>query len=996
MKIKIVIDSYQQDMFNVVNNHVTQQVAKSKIGRVLQNQVINHPKIGLATKGHDLDIDFFIKEVPRLIGEDTYAKPKEATIKKYLAELTGRIKQEQPDLVVVYGSWCANAICKQAGVKKQLYELMQINLAGFTTYFAFNPALRRLSALGSNEHDQLMIQNQMINRFLKGGIENTKPKFGEYQLLDTFDQVKQAFAYVNDLPNNHVVALDFETNTLNTYLDGAKAIMLSMSWKEHQGVSIPLEHKDYPDLWTKEQFDYIINWIKGFFDSPHWKVMHNASYDLTMLMDIYGLEHATNVLDTMLMYYELYTEEKGAQRGLKHLAYLFTEMGGYEDERDQAMAQYLQDAKDDWQELQEEKLKKGEIKKIVKSSYEPPKNGVDGSAFNFEWLPFDTLYKYASADTDVTLQLYHQFLPKVHEHRHWVDLVFNYYPKLVEALSYIQHTGFKVNRPKLQSYRDHFAKEQKEVVAKIGETVPEVKELEHQRQLLIQEREQIGEIKPADRTPEQQKKFRDYYKYQKVTNGVYGYQFNPGSREDVNYILYKMMGYTLPPKKEFLSDKYSRYAGKEDQITWKMYKADRKVALPYLREHYHEPLADLLLTYSDDKKMITGVADSYEELLDSDNIIHTKFSVTGTVTSRLASINPNLQNIKKPIKDVYNPNYKYPVKTLFMSRFENGYIFNIDYKSLEYFVAGLITKDLGLMQTLMDGADIHKANASKAFHTPINEVTSDQRFKAKSVGFGLLYGETEQGLAETLNSSLDEAKDTMQKVLGAMPTLARVIDAVHAFVEQQGYVETIRGHVRRLPDAKYGSYGNKARALRQSFNALVQGSGSNVTNTALIKIREVLRNYQSRVVATVHDSIVLDIHPDEVEVVPNLVKQLMEQVELPNFILNASDFPDLNIDPKYMINKTQFRFPLFAEIEFGHAYGEELDYDLDLIKQVGMNKYYDYAKQVKYLDDKLNTDLGNTQEEEQKEQLIKEHDVQAKQLKEQLVGEENASVSQTI
>ena len=123
------------------------------------------------------------------------------------------------------------------------------------------------------------------------------------------------------------------------------------------------------------------------------------------------------------------------------------------------------------------------------------------------------------------------------------------------------------------------------------------------------------------------------------------------------------------------------------------------------------------------------------------------------------------------------------------------------------------------MQTLMDGADIHKSNASKAFHVPFDEVTADQRFKAKSVGFGLMYGETEQGLAETLHSSLEEAKDTMQKVLGAMPTLSKVIDAVHNFVEQRGYVETIRGHVRRLPDAKYGSYGSKARALRQSFNA---------------------------------------------------------------------------------------------------------------------------------------------------------------------------------
>lgn len=92
--------------------------------------------------------------------------------------------------------------------------------------------------------------------------------------------------------------------------------------------------------------------------------------------------------------------------------------------------------------------------------------------------------------------------------------------------------------------------------------------------------------------------------------------------------------------------------------------------------------------------------------------------------------------MKKPTSNVDNPNYYYPVKALFKSRFKDGYIFNIDYKSLEFFMAALITKDIGLMQALMDGADIHKTNASKAFKVPIDEVTKEQRFKAKSVGFG--------------------------------------------------------------------------------------------------------------------------------------------------------------------------------------------------------------------------------------------------------------------
>ena len=124
-------------------------------------------------------------------------------------------------------------------------------------------------------------------------------------------------------------------------------------------------------------------------------------------------------------------------------------------------------------------------------------------------------------------------------------------------------------------------------------------------------------------------------------------------------------------------------------------------------------------------------------------------------------------------------------------------------------------------------------------------------------------------------------------------------------------------------------------------------------------------------------------------VVPRLVKEIMEQVEIPAFILNIADFPDLRIDDKYKINDKQFRFPLFAEIEFGHVYGEELDYDVDLIGQVGMDRYYDYTKKVKYSKDKLNTDLGNEDDEDKKEQLVKEHDEYLNQLKTSLVGDDN-------
>lgn len=245
-----------------------------------------------------------------------------------------------------------------------------------------------------------------------------------------------------------------------------------------------------------------------------------------------------------------------------------------------------------------------------------------------------------------------------------------------------------------------------------------------------------------------------------------------------------------------------------------------------------------------------------------------------------------------------------------------------------------------------------------------------------------MYGESEQGLAETLKESVEDAKVTMDKVLGAMPQLARVIDLVHDFAEQRGYVETILGHRRRLPEVKLSDYGAKSRALRQSFNAVIQGSGANVTNTALISIREYLRehNLKSKIVATVHDSIVVDVPKEELMIVPKVVKYLMEHVKLPNFILDIDKYPSLKVDDKYKISDTQFRFPLFAEIEFGRVYGEELDFDEEKIKSIGIDKYLEYAQKEKLINNTFNTKLGKLEEEQAKEKLIQEHEEELKSL----------------
>ena len=238
---------------------------------------------------------------------------------------------------------------------------------------------------------------------------------------------------------------------------------------------------------------------------------------------------------------------------------------------------------------------------------------------------------------------------------------------------------------------------------------------------------------------------------------------------------------------------------------------------------------------------------------------------------------------------------------------------------------------------------------------------------------------------------MEEAQDTFHKVLSAMPQMEKVIEITNKFAEQRGYVETISGHVRRLPEATQNrNPALKYRAIRQCFNAVVQGSASVCTNTALIYIRKAIRDYhlKSRIVITVHDSIVLDVHPSEINIVPKLAQQIMQHLPIKNFILNLDDYKDLKVADKYKINDHQFRFPLFAEMAFGKTYGDDLDFSWDEFddfnKDIGT--YYQYSMECKKYKDIYNTQLKNEKEEDKKAEIVDKMNNKLAEIKKRYLG----------
>lgn len=641
----VVLDHYESDMFKMSNNHLVDNFKNSDMGKTLLRQLIGHPKTGIDTRNVDTNLRFFYSQVPRQNKyTKAYLKPRVAELNKSFETMMALIRQYQPDIMVCYGSWFKQRLVKEYKLKKDQAEPVHLVTDDIDTYVSFCPSPHKLKLMGSNERDQILIQNRMINRFLKGnGIESLKPEMGNYELITDFNKAKEILT--KTVYSYPIVAVDFETNTLETYLPGAKAIMISLSWEEHQGISIPIDHRLAPDLWTDEQKQAIIGWIKDLMQSKQLKVLHNCIYDIHMLMDIYDLDKATNCVDTLMMYYETVDESQGALRGLKHLAYIYTNMGGYEDTRDQAFEQYLQDHYDHWLEVEMEKYKNGERKdKPSHRNYNAPTNPVDGAKQDFEWLPMEVLYTYAAADTDVTLQLYNIFAKNVHKRPKWHKLIYDFYPKLCDVLAYLQHNGFQIDQDKLAKYDEHFTKDITELTKKMNQSIPEIQEYNEHRLAQLRKREAIKKIKPADRTPEEKQYFKDYAKLNgnDPNSGLPKYKFNPSSGEKIAYVLYEMMGYQLPAEKEYLNPKAveQRKLSKPETITWKDYKVDKNAALPYLVKEYDEPLAKMLLQYSNDKKMITGVINGYGKLLDPKGRMHPSFRPAGTATSRLASSNP--------------------------------------------------------------------------------------------------------------------------------------------------------------------------------------------------------------------------------------------------------------------------------------------------------------------------------------------------------------------
>lgn len=339
--------------------------------------------------------------------------------------------------------------------------------------------------------------------------------------------------------------------------------------------------------------------------------------------------------------------------------------------------------------------------------------------------------------------------------------------------------------------------------------------------------------------------------YEKVIYKQANCEFNINSPKQVAEVLFDKM--QIKPKKKGKSGVYSTSAKILDELA-----LDYKIARDILE---HRQLMKLKTTY----------VDALPKLVKQDGKIHTHFNQIVTTTGRLSSSDPNLQNI--PIRTDFSNR----IRAAFVPENENNVIMSADYSQVELRLLAHYSEDENLIKAFCDDVDVHAVTASKIFGVPIESVTKEQRRKAKSVNFGIIYGQTRYGLSQSLGIEVWEAQDLINKYFATYPKISQYMNSTIECAVSNGWVETLYGRKRYL-GAELNSRNANIRefATRAAINAPLQGTSADMIKIAMVELHEKLKNYKSKMILQIHDELVLEVPQNELEEVKNLTIEVME------------------------------------------------------------------------------------------------------------------------
>lgn len=282
----------------------------------------------------------------------------------------------------------------------------------------------------------------------------------------------------------------------------------------------------------------------------------------------------------------------------------------------------------------------------------------------------------------------------------------------------------------------------------------------------------------------------------------------------------------------------------------------------------------LLLTHREYGKIQSTYVKALPELVNKETKrIHTNYNLTVAQTGRLSSTNPNLQNI--PVKSPMGEK----VRKAFIAK-PGKILLSADYSQVELRLLAHFSEDPTMLKSFQDGVDIHAQTASEVMDIPLSQVSKKDRGMAKTVNFGLMYGQSSFGLASTLKISRTEAKQYIDKYFARFSSIKTFLDTLKDKAEQTGYAETYHGRKRFLPDIHSQNRTIKAQAERMAINSPIQGTAADIIKLAMIKIDQEMteRKMKSKMLLQVHDELIFEVEEDELSVMKEIVREGMETV----------------------------------------------------------------------------------------------------------------------
>lgn len=293
----------------------------------------------------------------------------------------------------------------------------------------------------------------------------------------------------------------------------------------------------------------------------------------------------------------------------------------------------------------------------------------------------------------------------------------------------------------------------------------------------------------------------------------------------------------------------------------------------------HRIVEDILV-YRQLSKLQSTYVDSLPELINPrTGRVHTTYGQAVAVTGRLASNNPNLQNI--PVRTERGRE----IRKAFIPRDKNHVLLSADYSQIELRIVAAISGDTNMCRAFQEGKDIHTATAARVYNVKEEEVTKEMRYKAKSVNFGIIYGQGAFGLADNLGISRTEAKEIIANYKKEFPGIQQYMDDVIRFAKEKGYVETLLGRKRWLKDIHSSNFTVRGFAERNAINSPIQGTAADMIKLAMEKVHEAIRNagLKSKMILQVHDELIFDaLRTEAKELKPLIIDSMQSALELPH------------------------------------------------------------------------------------------------------------------